>query len=130
MSLPGEEVKLIITDTAAKQILLISANDYTLENLVFRMKVGGKGCSGFTYETGFSEALDDDIIIKKDFDFGSVAVHLDPFTAYYCAHGLLDYQINPDTHEDGFVYDNYNEHHFQGKFFGESEYVPHHLEIK
>ncbi len=120
----------IITDSAAKQILLIQNNDYTLNGLVFRLKIGGKGCSGFTYTTGFSSPLEDDIILSKSFEFGTIHVHLDPFTHYYCQEGRLDFMFDPDANEDGFLFTNNKEFLFEGKFFQDESLVPSHLEQK
>ncbi len=131
MSLPRQKNNFILTDLAAAQIKVIKENDYTLEDCVFRLKIGGKGCSGFTYETGFGQALPDDIVLEMEFaGIGIITLHMDPFTHYYAHAGKLDYQIDPDTHKDGFVFDNFNENLYQGKFFqDESLLPPSHLEI-
>ncbi len=130
MSLTDQNLSFILTDHAARQIKLIQENDYTLENMVFRLKIGGKGCGGFTYETGFSEPLTDDIIITREFDFATITIHIDPFTHYYCHAGVLDYLFDPDNNDDGFLFKNYNEHKHEGKFFKDESLVPTHLEIR
>lgn len=125
MSLLSSKNNFLVTDLAAQQINVIKENDYTTEGLVFRMKIGGKGCGGFTYDTGFSEPLDDDTVVNSE----GVDIYLDPFTYHYCSDGVLDYQMDPDTKEEGFVFTNNNEHLFEGKFFKDESLVPKHLEI-
>lgn len=108
-----KELDIQISRAAYEQIKLIMAHDYTLEGLFFRLKIGGKGCDGFTYETGFSEKQDDDILYNHQ----DLTILLDPFTAHYAAQGHLDYLLNTQTHEDGFIFVNANEDKHQGKFF-------------
>ena len=109
-----------ISRAALEQIKLIKENDYTLDKEKFRLKIGGKGCDGFTYETGFSTPLDDDLQLV----FEDVIVILDPFTAHYCKEGSLDFLLNPKSNEDGFVFINFNEEKYHGKFFKDESMAP------
>ncbi|MBC74444.1 MAG: hypothetical protein CME64_00355 [Halobacteriovoraceae bacterium] len=109
-----------VSKAALEQIKLIKENDYTLNDEKFRLKIGGKGCDGFTYDTGFSTPLEDDV----ELEFGEVKVILDPFTAHYCKEGSLDFLLNPKTNEDGFVFINFNEEKYHGKFFKDESMAP------
>lgn len=117
---------LNLTPRAASQINLILENDYTLENKLFRVQISGKGCSGFNYATGFDEIHEDDIIAKifvKEMN-QEMKLLLDPFTAFYFHQGTIDYQIDPETNEDGFVIMNVHEETYFGKFFKDESLVP------
>lgn len=118
------EYKINLTQAAFNQILLIEQNDYTNDGLFFRLKIGGKGCDGFTYETGFSAKLDDDISLDFFSQDQSLTVIIDPFTAYYCKEGQLDFLLNPKNNQDGFVFINDNEQNYAGKFFKDESMVP------
>lgn len=117
---PPFELKVDVSKTAIDQIKLMLEHDYTLKNLVFRIKIGGKGCGGFTYQTGFSEVDAEDMTIKLE-DF---VIHVDPFTAHYINGGTLDYKFDPQNYEDGFVLDNPREKEFAGKFFKDTSKLP------
>jgi iron-sulfur cluster assembly accessory protein len=120
--LPQErEFQIDLTGSAREQIKLIQENDYTIAEKVFRLVIGGKGCDGFTYEMGFSEVLPDDIPLH----FGTeVTLYVDPFTAFYCKEGTLDFVILPDQNQEGFTFTNKNEHLYHGKFFKGDNLVP------
>ena len=109
-----------VSKAALEQIKLIKENDYTLNDELFRIKIGGKGCDGFTYDTGFSTPLGDDITLE----YPEVSIIMDPFTAYYCKEGSLDFLLNPKSNEDGFVFINYNEEKYHGKFFKDESMAP------
>ena len=66
-TLLASDITLFVSDSAVRQIQLMQDHDYTLEGLLFRIKIGGKGCGGFTYDTGFSEHHTDDLKIEKSF---------------------------------------------------------------
>lgn len=114
------ELKVEVSDKASEQIKLMLEHDYTLKNLVFRIKIGGKGCGGFTYQTGFSETDPEDMKIQMD----GFTIHVDPFTAHYINGGTLDYKFDPQNYEDGFVLDNPREKEFAGKFFKDTSKLP------
>jgi Fe-S cluster assembly iron-binding protein IscA len=125
-SLTSQDLDLIISDSAVRQIQLIQENDYTLHGLCFRIKIGGKGCDGFTYETGFSAVDPQDLIIKKEFPL--IAFHLeilmDPFTAFYSQKVELDYLFEETTNEEGFVVKNSSQKDHRGKFFKDESKLP------
>lgn len=115
-----KDFNIQLSQAALNQIKLIKENDFTLEGMFFRLKIGGKGCDGFTYDTGFSERLEDDIALK----FDDIEIIIDPFTAHYCKEGSLDFLLNPSSNEDGFVFMNFNEGDYHGKFFKDESMVP------
>lgn len=124
---PGD-IKMLVTDSAIRQILLMQQHDYTLEGLQFRIKIGGKGCGGFTYDTGFSEHHADDLILEKNYPLINMELKIlmDPFTAYYTQDFTLDYLLDPASNEEGFVITNAadaNKEH-QGKFFKDESKLP------
>lgn len=121
MSDTTEDLSIFITQAAIEQILLISENDFTYEGQVFRLQISGKGCSGFEYNIGFTPVYDKDIAIKYPQGF---SLTVDPFTAFYCKKGTLDYNFNPYDSEDGFLFTNDNEHLYEGKFFKDGDLVP------
>ena len=91
----ASDIQLFVTDSAVRQIQLMQENDYTLDGLFFRIKIGGKGCGGFTYDTGFSERHPDDLVITKTYDLinYTLTVLIDPFTAYYTQESTLDLSL-------------------------------------
>ena len=99
-------------------------NDYTLNNLCFRLKIDGKGCDGFTYALGFSEKLPDDKVLTLGTMENQIEIIIDPFTAHYCQNGDLDFLFVPDSNEDGFIFTNHNEANYKGKFFKDESMVP------
>ncbi len=114
------ELKVEISDNAIKQIKLMLEHDYTLKDHVFRIKIGGKGCGGFTYQTGFSEPHTDDLIVEA----ADLKIYVDPFTAHYIHGGNLDYKFDPQNFEDGFVLNNPREKEYAGKFFKDTNKLP------
>jgi len=120
------EVNLFVTDSAVRQIQLVKKNDYTLEGLYFRIKIGGKGCGGFTYDTGFSERHQDDHIVKKNYPAINfeLEVLMDPFTAHYAPEVKLDYLLETASNEEGFVVTNSAEGSYKGKFFKDETKLP------
>lgn len=119
------DIELFCTDAALEQIILIKQNDYTLTNEEFRIRIGGKGCTGFTYETGFDFPRPEDLSIEKHLvGTERVKILLDSFTAFYLRTAQLDYLLNPETNEDGFVVINHDEHRYVGKFFKDESLTP------
>jgi len=126
MMIKTEDVLFFVTDSAIQQIRLMEANDYTLEGLFFRIKIGGKGCGGFTYDSGFSELHENDLILKKNYpmiDY-ELKIIMDPFTAFYTQDFSLDYLLDPTTNEEGFIIQNTQEENHRGKFFKDSSKLP------
>lgn len=124
----NKEIQIDVSRAAANQIYLIYEHDYTLKDHYFRIKIGGKGCDGFTYETGFSKEIEGDIFLEYLFEKAPLKIIIDPFTAHYCQNAELDYLLNPNNNEDGFVFLNKNEHLYAGKFFKDTSLVPQHLD--
>lgn len=120
------DVKFFITDSAVHQIKLMEENDYTLKGLSFRIKIGGKGCGGFTYTTGFSELHADDLVIEQDYPLinYNLKVLMDPFTAFYTQELTLDYMLDPANNEEGFIVNNAADGQHKGKFFKDESLLP------
>ncbi len=125
-TLQVSDIKLFISDSAVRQIQLMQENDYTLEGLSFRIKIGGKGCGGFTYDTGFSEPHPDDLVIETSYPLinYTLKVLIDPFTAYYTQDSTLDYLLDPANNEEGFVVTNAADGAHKGKFFKDESKLP------
>jgi iron-sulfur cluster insertion protein len=124
--LENKIIDFLITDSAIQQIKLILENDYTLKNLYFRIRIGGKGCGGFTYETGFTEKDAEDIVLGKYYPTINYQLTLliDPFTAFYTQKFTLDYLLHPETNEEGFVILNAAQGEHKGKFFKDTSKLP------
>ncbi len=122
----ASDVKLHLSDSAIRQIQLMQENDYTLEGLKFRIKIGGKGCGGFTYDTGFSEKHEDDLLLESSYPLinFNLTILMDPFTAYYTQESSLDYLLDPQSNEEGFVLDNAADGAHKGKFFKDESKLP------
>jgi Fe-S cluster assembly iron-binding protein IscA len=120
------EINLFVSDSAVRQIQLMQVNDYTLEGLEFRIKIGGKGCGGFTYDTGFSELHPDDLIIEKSFPLinFNLKILMDPFTAFYTQEATLDYLLDPQNNHEGFILTNAADGDHKGKFFKDESKLP------
>jgi iron-sulfur cluster insertion protein len=125
-TLTASDIKLFVTDSAVRQIQLMQDNDYTLEGLSFRIKIGGKGCEGFTYDTGFSELHPDDLVIKQKYDVihFELTVLIDPFTAFYTQELTLDYLLDTTNNEEGFIVNNAADGQHRGKFFKDEGKLP------
>lgn len=125
-TLTASDITLFVSDSAVRQIQLMQENDYTLEGLQFRIKIGGKGCGGFTYDTGFSERHADDLVITKSFPLINFELNvlIDPFTAFYTQEATLDYLLDPQNNEEGFVLTNAADGEHKGKFFKDESKLP------
>jgi Fe-S cluster assembly iron-binding protein IscA len=125
-TITAAEINLFVSDSAVRQIQLMQLNDYTLEGLQFRIKIGGKGCGGFTYDTGFSEHHPDDLVIKKSFPMINfeLSILMDPFTAFYTQESSLDYLLDPQNNQEGFVLTNAADGDHKGKFFKDESKLP------
>ncbi len=125
-ALTPSDIQLLITDSAVRQIQLMQENDYTLEGLSFRIKIGGKGCGGFTYDTGFSEKHEDDLIIKKKYPLikAELTILMDPFTAFYTQEATLDYLLDTSNNEEGFILNNAADGAHAGKFYKDESKLP------
>lgn len=125
-TLKATDIKLFVTDSAVRQIQVMQENDYTLEGHSFRIKIGGKGCEGFTYDTGFSEKHDDDLVIIQDYPLinFTLTVLMDPFTAFYTQEVTLDYLLDTTNNEEGFIVNNAADGQHRGKFFKDDSRLP------
>jgi iron-sulfur cluster insertion protein len=125
-NLTASDIKLFVTDSAVRQIQLMQTNDYTLEGLSFRIKIGGKGCEGFTYDTGFSEQHADDLVIKQNYPLINfdLTVLIDPFTAFYTQEVTLDYLLDTSNNQEGFIVNNAADGQHRGKFFKDESLLP------
>ena len=121
-----QDLQVFVTDSAVRQIQLMQENDYTLQGLEFRVKIGGKGCGGFTYETGFSEPHPDDLVVKLSYPLINFELTLliDPFSAYYTQNFTLDYLLDPANNEEGFIVQNAADGTHKGKFFKDETKLP------
>ncbi|HXH30599.1 MAG TPA: hypothetical protein VNJ01_07285 [Bacteriovoracaceae bacterium] len=125
-NLAASDLNILITDSAVRQIQLMQDHDYTLGGLSFRIKIGGKGCGGFTYDTGFSEGHPDDLIVKQTFPLIGLelTILIDPFTAFYTQSFTLDYLLDLGNNEEGFVVINAQDGQHKGKFFKDTSKLP------
>ena len=124
MDLPHQ---IELTKKAIEQLKLIFAKDYTIQDKQLRVQIEAKGCDGFTYSIGFTQKLEKDVEIP----LAGLAPHkvlLDPFSAFYLKHAIIDYHIDPESHQEGLIVINLDEKNFRGKFFKNNDHlVPHHL---
>lgn len=125
-TLKASDIKLFVTDSAVRQIQVMQENDYTLEGFSFRIKIGGKGCEGFTYDTGFSELHQDDLVIRQSYPLINfeLVILMDPFTAFYTQELTLDYLLDTTNNEEGFVVTNAADGQHRGKFFKDDSRLP------
>lgn len=122
----ASDIKLFVTDSAVRQIQVMQENDYTLAGHLFRIKIGGKGCEGFTYDTGFSEPHADDLLIEQNYPLINfhLKVLIDPFTAFYTQELTLDYLLDTTNNEEGFIVNNAADGQHRGKFFKDEAKLP------
>jgi iron-sulfur cluster insertion protein len=120
------DIKMFVSDSAVRQIQLMQQHDYTLDQLHFRIKIGGKGCGGFTYDTGFSSPHPDDLYLIKSYPLihFELTILMDPFTAFYTQEFTLDYLLDPTTNEEGFIVTNAADGEHKGKFFKDESKLP------
>jgi iron-sulfur cluster insertion protein len=120
------DLSIFVTDSAVRQIQVMLENDYTLKGLFFRVKIGGKGCEGFTYETGFSEKHEDDLVVVHQYPLINydLTVLIDPFTAFYTQEFTIDYLLDTTNNEEGFIIKNAADGQHRGKFFKDESRLP------
>jgi Fe-S cluster assembly iron-binding protein IscA len=125
-TISASDIKLFVTDSAVRQIQVMQQNDYTLKGFSFRIKIGGKGCEGFTYETGFSKQDPEDLVIVQDYPIISfqLTVLIDPFTAFYTKELSLDYLLDITNNDEGFIVNNFADGQHRGKFFKDESKLP------
>jgi len=108
-----EKISVEFSPQALNQIKVMKANDYTLEGKNLRVQIGGKGCSGFSYQFGFDGHKENDIEIQSC----GFKIYMQPFSAYFCQNISIDYLISDDLEADGFSIVNHDQKDFEGKFF-------------
>ena len=124
INVTAHEINLEITKNAFNQVELIKENDYTIENLVFRLSIDGKGCSGFEYALGFTEPNETDLEVIVSDGERSMTIVIDKFAGYYCKSGVIDYILDIENDIEGFLFDNGNQKDYRGKFFKNESKVP------
>lgn len=115
---------IILTQIAKDQLNLIIKNDFTLAGKYLRILVSGKGCDGFTYSIGFTDLVEEDLVVpvKNDQDLEFI---LDPFTAFYLQEAQVDYFQDFENNSEGFIVKNLKQNDFSGKFWKKApEKVP------
>src|SRR6266481_7815307 len=61
-----EERRIVLTESAARQIAMLKAQEQA-ENALLRIAVSGGGCSGFQYGLSFDDQRnDDDFVFERD----------------------------------------------------------------
>jgi iron-sulfur cluster assembly protein len=79
---------LTITDTAARKIQELAAEEPAGEAEVLRVAIQGGGCSGFQYALGFDRGPQDG---DHEIEMHGVRVVVDPFSAPYLTGARIDF---------------------------------------
>jgi len=99
----AETTRLVtVTDRAQQEIRAIFERETTDENTGLRLSVIGGGCSGLSYDMGFSDIRPDDSILE----YGGFNLLLDPKSTIYLKGIALDFQDG--LMGKGFVFSNPN----------------------
>jgi iron-sulfur cluster insertion protein len=119
-----EKPNLTLSEEALRQIEVRLMNECEFSDLPFRLHIKGKGCDGFTYSTGFTPKHDDDFVFlfKGPIVGTDIKVVIEPFTAFYCRTAEIDYFLDEEFEEEGFVVNVSEQENFHGKFFTKEEY--------
>jgi iron-sulfur cluster insertion protein len=117
-------VDLFITDSAALQIQLMKRHDFTLTGQEFRVHIKGKGCNGFDYSCGFTPVEENDIFTPFIIQDKTYFIIMNKFTAFYTQKLKIDYLLDVDTNEEGFIVENLNQETYHGKFYKDSTLLP------
>lgn len=115
MSIKKPIIKL--SHHALSQLLLMIEHDYTLQDKVFRIAIDSKGCEGFRYSAGFTMATTEDLLLQVEYQNSSFAIAIDSFAAHYMNYLEIDYQLDLESHQEGFVITNRDEKQYHGKFW-------------
>jgi len=91
-----------VTDRAQQEIRAIFERETIDKNTGLRLSVMGGGCSGLSYDMGFSEPRPDDSILE----YGGFNLLLDPKSTIYLKGIALDFQDG--LMGKGFVFANPN----------------------
>lgn len=96
MSISGTTVKigqrpspLTLTDSAAKKVAQLLAEEEVGSTLSLRVAVRPGGCSGYSYDMFFDSEIQDDDIVRT---FGEVTVAVDKESAELIKGATLDYR--------------------------------------
>jgi iron-sulfur cluster assembly protein len=79
---------LTITDSAARKVQELAAEEPEGEAFVLRIAIQGGGCSGFQYALGFDRGPQDG---DHEIEMNGVRVVVDPFSAPYLAGAQIDF---------------------------------------
>ncbi len=107
------------TPTAVQQISLILQNDPIAREKVLRLSISGKGCDGFDYALGFTEARDADLKVRIHGQ-KNLEVAMDAFSAQYLNRARIDFvqEFGESGEErEGFVITNLEQTNYKGKFW-------------
>ena len=110
--------RINLTTEAANQIRLIMQHDSTLREKCVRIHVNGKDCAGLHYALGMGEPMPADFVVKVE----ELAIHLDPFCAFYLPLAQVDYVIL-ESGEDGFTVTGPSQTQYQGKFWKDNQHL-------
>jgi len=78
---------ITLTESAARQITSMLADDLENAGKSLRVFVEAGGCSGMQYGMVFDERRDDDLAVE----FHGVGVLVDPFSANYLQGSMIDF---------------------------------------
>ena len=93
-----------LTESAAKEIRKVIAEQKLSETVALRIGVAGGGCSGFEYKLGFDEQIDENTDSVKEMH--GIRVAVDKKSALYLDGTELDFHNGIDRR--GFVFNNPN----------------------
>ncbi|MEO1496260.1 MAG: iron-sulfur cluster assembly accessory protein [Planctomycetota bacterium] len=95
---------VVLTETAAKEVMRIVDDQKLEEGTVLRVGVTGGGCSGFSYALGFDNNYDEKVDSK--FDCHGVSVVVDKKSALYLDGTTVDFYDGIEKR--GFTFENPN----------------------
>ena len=98
-----EAMLISLTETAARKIKELQAEEPDGDATVLRVAVQGGGCSGFEYALGFDQSAQEG---DHEFELHGVQVVVDPFSAPYLQGSVIDFLTG--LQESGFKIDNPN----------------------
>lgn len=84
---PALDAVVTLTESAARQISTMLAEDQENAGKNLRVFVEAGGCSGMQYGMVFDEKRDDDLLTE----FHGVGVVVDPFSANYMRGAVIDF---------------------------------------
>jgi iron-sulfur cluster insertion protein len=93
---------ITITDRAALKVKEI-ADSESLQGQGLRLRVIGGGCSGFTYDLYFEDAVGE---LDEQFESNGVKLFVDPLSFQYLENTEIDYV--EEMHAAGFKFNNPN----------------------